>query len=175
MASPQNAMAKSGAICCALRKCSAASSYSKLWSCANPRRKAAFAAGGPEFANATSPKSGCAKADAELRRKRKDRRQSKDIGALFMVAPLSESGLPGSGAFLLYSTYRENTCGEPCRMPSDCPTSLRLFFREQHRTATAERYLRFQRARSASRLQIVLGRASGESLQFPVPCASNAL
>src|SRR3954447_4757740 len=62
-------MAKSGSAACALRNCSAASEYSKLWSSASPRRKGSCAAGAPELANDTSPTSVCAGA-GELARKR---------------------------------------------------------------------------------------------------------
>src|SRR5258708_2691267 len=48
-------MAKLGSSSWALRKCAAASSYSKLWSCARPWRKSACAAGEPELGKETSP------------------------------------------------------------------------------------------------------------------------
>src|SRR6266566_8732219 len=48
-------MAKVGSSSWALRKCAAASSYSKLWSCARPWRKLDCAAGEPELGKETSP------------------------------------------------------------------------------------------------------------------------
>src|SRR6185369_1766002 len=56
-------MANSGSIDRALRKASAASSYSKSWSSAKPRRNASCAAGAPELANETSPRFVCACAE----------------------------------------------------------------------------------------------------------------
>src|ERR1700687_659136 len=108
MASPQKAMAKSGAISWALWKCAAASSYSKLWSCANPWRKSACAACGPEFANATSPKSCWAKAGAQLTKNMQDSRQNKEE-ALFMDAPLSEGDLAEGRIFSLTLTLAHST------------------------------------------------------------------
>src|SRR3982074_3727818 len=95
--------------------------------------------------NATSPKPCWAKAGAELRKERKDRRQNKDIGALFMVAPLSR-GLPGSEVFLLYSIYRENTYGGFGRRRSGRWTNWRRFFREPRQPAIAGRYRRYRQA-----------------------------
>src|SRR5258707_14870878 len=48
-------MTKPGSSSWALRKCAAASSYSKLWSCARPWRKSGCAAGEPELGKETSP------------------------------------------------------------------------------------------------------------------------
>src|SRR6266849_10600843 len=123
MASPQKARAKSGAICWALRKCSAASSYSKLWSCAKPRRKSACAAAGPEFRKATSPKSCWAVADAEHRSSRIDgidRKENKVPAPLLIVAPLSETNLADRGAFAanvvpLAPAFPETVSSSSCR------------------------------------------------------------
>src|ERR1700690_2369778 len=58
-------MANPGSIDSAFRKSSAASEYSKLWSCARPWRNAAWAAGAPELVKATSPT--CAKAKLPMK------------------------------------------------------------------------------------------------------------
>src|SRR5712692_2643535 len=127
MASPQKARAKSGAFCWALRKCSAASSYSKLWSCAKPWRKSACAAAGPEFRKATSPKSCCALADAEHRSSRIDSREEKVAATLLIVAPLSESDLAQRGAFsaeMSFLTSKTISIVRPNRLFRHCGADL---------------------------------------------------
>src|ERR1700730_1657703 len=57
MASPQYAIANSGSMDWALRKWVAASSYSKLCSCANARRNSSCASAAPELAKLTIPTS----------------------------------------------------------------------------------------------------------------------
>src|SRR2546423_10396570 len=53
-------MANDGSISCALRNSFAALGYSKLCSCASPRRNGCCADGAPELAKATTPTSSCA-------------------------------------------------------------------------------------------------------------------
>src|SRR5579863_4394546 len=79
-------MAKLGSISCALRKCEAASSYSKLWSCARPCRKSDCAAGEPELANATSPTVGDWARRAEEQRRMLRTVRSRFIGRRLVVS-----------------------------------------------------------------------------------------
>src|SRR5256885_208313 len=64
IASPQYAMANDGSAACAFLNHCAASPYSKLCSCASPRRNGCCAAGEPEFAKATLPTFGVCARDA---------------------------------------------------------------------------------------------------------------
>src|SRR5215212_2265113 len=61
-------MANDGSISCALRNSSAALGYSKLCSCASPRRNGSCAAGAPELAKATTPTSSCAAPAVNVRK-----------------------------------------------------------------------------------------------------------